>query len=170
MARRKWIIGTVSAGVAVGVVSMVVWAAPMRHLGPLRDHPLLRQFVLQQMRSSAELRHELNLTDEQRAQLRGLVAGQRDELAPAVDALIADSRALRAEVLSETPTEEAIRADAAKVGESLGNLAVLASGLAQDARQALTPEQLATLAAHRESRDQAVDDLLERVRQRAETD
>jgi len=172
--RRK--LGIVLAALMIAMVGLVSWAEePSGSLRAeegdwmlmLREQrrPLLRQLVSDRLEKLAELREELDLTEAQREQSREVVAKWRGDIAPAVDAVVEKKRALKAEVLVESPDESAIRQAAAEVGEELGNAALLASGFVCEARTLLSPEQLEHLRDFCASREEKWEEGMARLRE-----
>jgi Spy/CpxP family protein refolding chaperone len=120
-------------------------------------------FVSGQLGRLLVLRSELNVTDEQKAQIRGLVSEHRDEIAQAAAGVIEARRALREAVVAETPNEETIRSLAGELGEAIGDAAVGTSKMVGQIKTILTPEQLELIRAFHENREGAVDAFLQRL-------
>jgi len=163
---RKAIVAIVLALVMMlgGGAVLAVQAAPAgggvwQRLG---NRPLGRMLMGQLGRAMA-LRSELNITDEQRAQLRQILVSHKAEIAAATRPLVERARALREAVAAEQPDERAIRAAAAELGAAIGDAAVLASKVRGEAARVLTPQQLELIQQFHADRAQAVDELLGRI-------
>ena len=169
--RRKLVIGL--AVLAIAMVGLSAWAevAPVNSRAekgdqwvPFRAHirPFLRELFIERLGNLFVLRQDLDLTEAQREQLREVASRWRGNIAPAVETAIEKKRALKVEVLTDSPEEQAIRQAATEFGEALGEAAVLASGFVCETRTLLSPEQQEHLKAFRESREEGLDELLER--------
>jgi len=126
--------------------------------------PLLRQFVFGRMKGRIALAEKLNLTQEQKAQFAELLTKRRSSVAPAMAGIMEKKQALVMEVLAKAPDEKAIRRASADLAKVIENMAILTSGLVQEARSILTPEQLELLGEFRESRREASAALTEHLR------
>ena len=87
------------------------------------------------------LRAEINLTDEQREKIKGVVAAHKTEILAEAKTVAERRRALRGAVLSEKPDEAAIRKAADDLGREIGNAAVLAAKIKGEVAPTLTAEQ-----------------------------
>ena len=83
---------------------------------------------------------------------------------PAVRAMATKKRALRDAVLAEKPDEAAIRKAAADLGTTLGDLAVIASQAAGEAKLVLSTEQKQLIAKFLVDTDAAADRMLDEVK------
>ncbi|MEK7270336.1 MAG: Spy/CpxP family protein refolding chaperone [Planctomycetota bacterium] len=119
--------------------------------------PLLRAFREAAFRLW-QLKDELDVTDEQKASLRKTLVTYKDEFVAAVKGIHAARKKLSAAVRAETTDEAAIRAAAADVGKSIGDMAVLAAKARKDVLAIMTPEQRRSIEAARE----AVEGILDR--------
>jgi Spy/CpxP family protein refolding chaperone len=106
---------------------------------------------------------ELNLTDDQRAQVHQALVGHRAEIAAAIKPLIEKRHALRDAVRAEKPDEPTIKAAAADLGKALGDAAVVAARVRADLVKVLSPEQLDCLGKFWADMDQAVDEFVKNV-------
>jgi Spy/CpxP family protein refolding chaperone len=109
------------------------------------------------------LRSELNLSDEQRGEIREVLVRHRGEIVATAQAVRAKRLILRDAVLAETADEAAIRAAAAELGEQMGEAAVKASKLKAQIAPILTEEQRALIVKFMADREQAVDRFLEQA-------
>ncbi len=83
----------------------------------------------------------LELTDEQREQIRAIHQAHGDETAPLMEALSAARRELDDAIHAELFDEALIRAAAGSVAEAEADLAVRRAQITGDVRQVLTPDQ-----------------------------
>jgi Spy/CpxP family protein refolding chaperone len=129
-------------------------------LDRLADTPLGR-FAARQFDRLAGLRGQLNVTGEQREQLRRIVESHRSELIPVAKSISEKRRALREAMMNATP--EAIREAAADLGTAIGDAAVAAAPIIKEAKETLTPEQIEYLKEFRSGTDTEVDDLFKEM-------
>jgi len=87
------------------------------------------------------LRSEVNLSDQQRDQLRSVVMTHKAELAGAAKKIGETRTALREAVLADGADQVAIRKAADDMGKAIGDMAVVASKVAAQAKPLLTEEQ-----------------------------
>jgi len=106
------------------------------------------------------LRAELNITDEQREQLKAIVQAHHDEIAQVVKKLVEKKQALRQAVMAQPADEDAIRAASNAVGKAVGDAAVLGSKIIDEARGVLTPEQLELIKQFLAEHDKSVNEFL----------
>ena len=109
------------------------------------------------------LRAELDLTEEQHEALRQLLHDHKEEIEPVAKEMVKSKRALRDAVLSEDADEREIREAAADLSDALGDAAVLASKLADEARGILTQKQVDLLQECMEEQDKSADKWLGKV-------
>lgn len=161
MSRRSIVIGVIVAAVALTGLG-IAWA-----VGPDdgADSPRARiaELVRGRFARMVALRDELDLTEEQRTEIRGIVQAHRDELRPAFVEVLRHRRALRNAVLAEQPDEAAIRAEADALGKAIGDAAVEVAGAASEARTVLTPEQIQALEQAMADNQAAVDQFINGV-------
>jgi len=106
---------------------------------------------------------DLNLTQGQRTQIRQVLAEHMTEVELAARLLVEGHRALRDEVLAESPDRAAIRQAGTDLGDAIGSAAVVAADIVADIRRILTPEQVERIRESRRERDRNVDGWLERI-------
>jgi Spy/CpxP family protein refolding chaperone len=150
----------------VGLSATGIWAADsaaQRDSRPGCMGGMIRRFVAGQIGRLAVLRSDLNITDEQRSEIRGIVQGHRSEIAPVVQKIVEKRRALRAAVLADSPDEKTIRAAADDLGKAIGDAGVLASKVAGEVRPALTQEQRDRIGKFRQDREAATDAWLQKL-------
>lgn len=84
----------------------------------------------------------LGLTDEQKAQVKGILKNHRPTAQPLVKQLIAERRALWDLIHAESVDETAIRAQVEKAAKVDADLAVQRASIAHEIRDVLTTEQI----------------------------
>jgi Spy/CpxP family protein refolding chaperone len=109
------------------------------------------------------LRSELNITDQQRQQIRGAVKRHRDEIRPVAQTILEKKRALREAVLTKPGDEEAIRKAASELGKAIGDASVVASKVVAGAKGSLKPEQVERIRQFRVGVDKAETEWLEHM-------
>lgn len=87
---------------------------------------------------------QLDLTDEQREQIKGILEANQEGLETAREAVQDATKALHEAVINDAG-EADIRAAATGLGTAIGNEAVLRSAMMASVKQVLTPDQLAQL-------------------------
>jgi Spy/CpxP family protein refolding chaperone len=107
------------------------------------------------------LRHDLNLTPDQRQQIHAIVQSHRAEIIQVMKPVVEDRRALREAVLDPNSDEKSIRAAADNLGHSIGDAAVLAAQIKQEIAPILTDEQQQKLSDFRVQSDHAVDEFFQ---------
>jgi len=132
--------------------------------GPLGDdvpeaRPL-RMLVSGQFGRLLTLRSELDVTTEQRQQIRGIVKNHRQEIAAALKPVAEKRRALRDATLAENANEAAIYAAADELGKAIGDAAVVGAKIKAEIRPVLTPEQREKIEQFRQQSETAVDKFL----------
>jgi protein CpxP len=111
----------------------------------------------------AERRAALGLTEEQQTQMRSVLQKHRPEIEPLIERVVAERRALREQIQSETFDEAAVRAQAARVAAVEADLAVARAKVAAEIRPLLTEQQREQLADWQEEREAWVDFALQRI-------
>jgi protein CpxP len=97
---------------------------------------------------------QLDLTDDQKAQLKSIADSHRDEFREAGQKLGAAREAMRALIEADQIDESAIRAKSTEVAAAEAEVAILNARVRQQSMQVLTSEQQAKLKELRESRQQ----------------
>ena len=162
MQKKTFIITTAVILVGGATVWGVAQAGPGQD--PLRfgvgrrmaDSPVKR-LVQAHVGRMITLASDLNVTDEQRERLRVLGESYRPEFEPVVKKMVANRRALRKAVLAKETDEAAVRAAAAEVGKTMGDIALLISQVAADARGTMTEKQLERMDTFWKDCDGAID-------------
>jgi Spy/CpxP family protein refolding chaperone len=106
------------------------------------------------------LRSQMNVTEEQKAEIREVLATHRPAIAETVKSVRDKRVALRNAVLSGAADEGQIRADADELGKAIADAAVKASKLRNEIAPILTEEQRRLIASFFEENDAAVDKFL----------
>jgi periplasmic protein CpxP/Spy len=139
------------------------YAAP----GPLGDEMPearpVRMFLSGQLGRLLELRSELDLTADQRSQIREIVKSHRQEIADAIRPMVEKRRALRDATLAENANEATIRAAADELGKAIGDAAVVGSHVKAEIHKVLTPEQQEKISHFRGESQSAVDKFLDKM-------
>ena len=120
-------------------------------------HTPLGKLISGRLGRAMVLRSELDLTAEQRKEVRTILMSHRKEIATALRPVSENRRALRAAVLADQTDEEQIRAAAEKLGKSVGDAAVQLSQVAGEVKQVMTSEQLSKIDAFRDDNATALD-------------
>lgn len=142
-------VGLVAITIAGTAHALMAQDAPERHGGPGAGR---------QMRGPGgpgaigpEFRF-LDLTDDQRAQLRKIREARQSEFKAAGEKLGAARQGMRALIQAETIDESAIRAKSAEVAAAEAEVAILTAKVRAESLQILTAEQQAKLKELRTSR------------------
>jgi len=98
----------------------------------------------------AMMAYKLLFTDEQNKQLDDTLKASRTEFKPLIEKLMAERKTMHALMQADTSTEKDIRAEAAKIGEIMADLAVKRAAQIKAIRKIATKEQLAKIDAFRE--------------------
>ncbi len=101
-----------------------------------------------------EVLRQLDLTDQQRQQVRGIFEQHKSEFQQARERIRTALEAQRAAAAATPPDDAMIRAKATEVGAAEGELAVLASHARAEVFQVLTPEQQAKAQTLKQQREQ----------------
>ena len=84
---------------------------------------------------------ELDLTDDQKAQLKSIADSHRDEFRAAAEKVRAIRESMRSLVDAESINESAIRAKSAEIASAEADVMILNAKVRQESMQVLTPEQ-----------------------------
>ena len=95
---------------------------------------------------------ELDLTDEQKAQMKSLAESHRDEFRAAGEKSRAAHEGMQALLEAETIDEAAIRAKSVEVAAAEADVMILNAKVRQESMQILTPDQQAKLKELRDAR------------------
>ena len=117
-------------------------------------------------RIAQRLAEKLNLTDDQKAQIKSVLRGEKDTLLPLLGRLHDARKALRAAIHAGDANETSVRAAAAKVAAVEGDLAVERMKIYGKIAPILTDEQRQKIADYEQRADNFVDNVLARVGER----
>lgn len=106
---------------------------------------------------------KLELTSDQRADIRGILAGEKDTLQPLLSQLHQARQNLRESIRASDASEAAVRAASAKVAAVEADLAVERMKLYGKIEPILTDEQRMKIAAFEERTDGLVDEAIARI-------
>ena len=162
MLRSVVMIGLVVAGLGTVGIAAAPNARPAMGRWQAANTPLGRM-ITGNIGRLMVLRSELNLSDEQRSQIRDVVVSHRGEVASTVQDVRAKRLALRDAVLAENADEAEIRAAADELGEQIADAAVKASKLKAQIAPILTSEQRKLIMEFLADHDQSVDRFLEQA-------
>lgn len=112
----------------------------------------------------------LGLSSDQKSQIKVVLQKYEPTLQPLVQQLVAERRALRADVQAATVDEPAIRTEAAKVAALEADVAVQRAHVAHDIRGLLTPEQIQKFKDMQAARDARFDEARQRFANRIMAD
>jgi protein CpxP len=115
-----------------------------------------------------ELAIKLNLSDQQKAQIKEVFKKNQPLVKPILVKLITEKREMRTLVQSGSADEAAIRAQAAKVAGVEADLAVQHAQMAKQFRAILTPDQIERFKAIQKERDARFDKFREHMNERFE--
>jgi Spy/CpxP family protein refolding chaperone len=111
------------------------------------------------------LRSQLNVTPEQRAEIREVLVSRRAEIATTVKSVRDKRLVLRDAVLADKPDDAKIRAAAKDLGTAIGDAAVKAAKLRAELAPIMTDEQIDLIRQFRQDRDEAVEAFLTKAMQ-----
>ena len=105
----------------------------------------------------------LNLTDDQKSQIKTILAGQRDKLQPQLAALHEARENLRTAIRAGNATETSVRAASAKVAAAESDLAVERMKIYGKIAPVLTDEQRQKIAVFEQRADEFVDNVIAQI-------
>jgi len=165
MKSKRFVVGGLVV-VALGVVLLGATTAMSDPTGGLAQRWAQRpigRLIQANIGRMMTLRAELNLSEEQSAQMKAIADKHRPEFQPVLKQLAAEKRALREAVLAKQVDEEAIRSAAESLGKSIGDAAVLGTKAIAEGREVLTEDQIALLKQSAQQREASVDKWLEEL-------
>jgi Spy/CpxP family protein refolding chaperone len=148
-------------GLLAGVLATAAVGTATREI-PARETPLGR-LVAGNLGRLMTLRAELNLTDQQRAQIREVLMAHRTEIAAQAKNVWEKRQALRNAAMADGSNEAAIRHAADELGKAAGDAAVLASKLHDKVAPILTAEQKAKIRQTRTEISGSVEAFLDKA-------
>jgi protein CpxP len=114
----------------------------------------------------AELATKLNLSDQQKSQMKEVFKKDQPLVKPIFTKLINEKRELRTLIQSGSADEAAIRAQSAKVAGVEADLAVQRAQMVKQLRAILTPEQVERFKAIQKEKDAKFDKFREHMNER----
>jgi Spy/CpxP family protein refolding chaperone len=111
------------------------------------------------------LRSEVNLTEQQRHQIRDVMVSHRAEIAATVKSVREQRLALRKAVLAEKTDEAAIRTAAEGLGKAIGDASVKAAKLRGELAPVLSAEQKELIHKFLAENEAVVSKFLDKVAQ-----
>ena len=151
------VVGTIAT--AAMAVNPGLWPAGGWH-GPLANTPLGRT-ITGCLGRVLTLRSDLNITDEQRQQIRDVIVSHRAEIASTVKSVRVKRVALRDLVRSDKAEKSEIRTAAAALGQAVGDAAVKAAELRGEIAPLLSQDQRAKIDKFFMENDAAINDFLD---------
>ena len=155
-----------SAIVVSAAVSVSAGPVEAAHRGSWRaelaDKPL-GKMIMARIGRALVLRSELDVTSDQRDQIRGIVKSNKTEIAAAIKPIVESRRALRDAVLSESANESDIRAAADKLGKDIGDAAVRLAPVVEKVRSVMSDEQLDKIREFKDANRTGVDQWLKEI-------
>jgi Spy/CpxP family protein refolding chaperone len=109
------------------------------------------------------LADKLNLTDDQRTQIKAAFAGEKDTLAPLLEAVHDARKNLRTAIRASDANEASVRAASARVAAAEADLAVERMKLYGKIAPILTDAQRQQLAGLQQRADEFADNILARI-------
>ena len=117
-------------------------------------------------RMAQRIAEKLNLTADQKAQIKAVLRGEKDTLMPLVGQLHDARKGLRAAIHASDANETTVRAAAAKVAAVEGDLAVERMKIYGKIAPILTDEQRRQIADFEQRADNFVDGVIARIGER----
>ncbi len=140
-----------AAAIAMCGLTSTIRAADNPAQAPLRGQLLQR------------LAAKLNLTAEQKAQIKSVLSGEKDTLAPLLGQLHEARTNLRAAIRASDANETSVRAASAKVASAEADLAVERMKLYGKIAPILTEAQRQQLSEMQQRADEFVDNIIARI-------
>ena len=150
--KNKILIFTLAAALAAGgFTATKLFAADNAAAAPARGRILQR------------IADKLNLTGDQRTQIKSVLAGEKNTLAPLLGQLHDTRKNLRAAIRAGDANETSVRAASAKVAAAEADLAVERLKLYGKIAPILTDAQRQQLAGLQQRADEFVDNVIARI-------
>lgn len=165
MFRHLAMVGVVAAGLATAGWASGPASAPGAGWlkGPAANTPLGR-LVTASLGRLLVLRAELELTPEQRSQIRDVLVSHRAQIAQTVKS-VRDKRVVLRDAVLQGQSDEQIRAAAAELGTQIAEASVKAAKLRNQLAPILTEQQQKRIGQFIADQDQAVGRFLEQAGQ-----
>lgn len=162
MKKKVFIAVLAVSGVLGLVMTSTAAAGPMGLKGRLADTPL-GKFITGRIGRVMVLRSELDMTADQRKEIRTIVKSHRAEFLEVARPITEKRRALRDAVLAEVPDEAAIRAASEDLAAVIGDAAVLGATVSSEVREVLTDEQIEKIGQMILDNTLAADEFLDKM-------
>jgi Spy/CpxP family protein refolding chaperone len=162
MFRHLLTVGLVAAGIATATLAAPPRTGPGMGLGRRPAETPLGKLVSGNLGRMLVLQSELNLTQEQKVQIRDVVLNRRSEIVTTMQAVRAKQTALRDAVL-QGKSEDEVRAAADELGDVIADTAVKATKLRNQLAPILTEQQRELIGKTVQDKDQAIDRFLEQA-------
>lgn len=164
MLRHLLLVGALVGLTGAAGIAAAPKTGPICDMGrrPLASTPLGR-FVSGQIGRLMVLRSDLDLSDEQRGQIRDVLVSRRAQIVDTVKSVREKRLALRDAVLDTDASESDIRTAADQLGDAIADAAVKAAKLRGELAPILTDEQRQTVAGFIAERDDSVTNFLEKA-------
>lgn len=159
MTRRAFLAGIIALALVTGMAAAYAPTGGNWAMRPLANTPI-GKVISGTFGRLLVLRSEMNVTEEQRAQIREILVAHRPAIAETVKSVRDKRVALRDAVLSGEADEAQIRAAADELGKAIADAAVKGSKLRGEIAPILTEEQRGLIATFFEENDAAVDKFL----------
>lgn len=153
--------GMMMALVACGVAAVGLGLATAGEDGLLARNRARGRAVREKVAALRELAAELNLTDQQKGEIREIFKAHAPEIKDAVAALLRDRRALIETVRAEAVDEKAIRRASLALADSIADASILRASVRAEVRAVLTSEQLEKVDAALEDIEDSIDQVIE---------
>lgn len=163
MFRHLALVSVLAGGLATAGMAAAPHAGPQAGWlkGRAGDTPLGR-LITGSIGRWMVMRSELNLTEEQKSKVRGVLVAHRAQIAETVKSLHVKRAALRDAVL-QGQSEDQIRAAAAQLGDVIADASVKAAKLRNELAPILTEDQRKLIGKFVADQDQAVGKFLDQA-------
>ena len=162
MFRHLLIVGLVAGGIATATLTAAPSAGPGVGFGRRPADTPLGKLISGNLGRMLVLRSELNITQEQKVQIRDVLLSHRSEIVTSAQAVRVKQVALRDAVL-QGRSEQEVRAAADELGDVIADTAVKATKLRNEIAPILTEQQLELIGKTVQDKDQAIDSFLEQA-------
>jgi Spy/CpxP family protein refolding chaperone len=162
MLRSALIVGVIATGLAAAGAAAPVDAVKGGLGHWLAAHPKVQRLVSGEFGRLLVLRSDLNVTDEQRAEIRKVVGSHRGEIVATVKSVRSKRVALRDAVLGGKD-EAAIRAAAGEFSQAIADASVKAGKLRNELAPIMSEEQRQMIKKFFADSDRSADNFLGQV-------
>ncbi|MDP6353727.1 MAG: Spy/CpxP family protein refolding chaperone [Planctomycetota bacterium] len=147
--------------VLLGSFAITPLASAAEATGPVRS--AVKQFMSGAIGRLLVLRSDLNVTDDQKSQIREIVSQHKASIGEVARKVMAKRRALRDLVRNEQPSENALRQASTELGNAIADAAILAAEVRGEVSKVLTPEQRNRIDEFIKGMDTSKDSLLQDI-------